>query len=82
MEVFESRTATGSRIFSSLRYYQHVVHSIKLEIYAKTRASQLIQGGENTSKTLKVAFRLPSVAQKRLCLRLTSNGLNVSIFRL
>ena len=58
-DVLEPRTPTGSRIFSSLG---------RQRTNAKTKAFQLIRVVENALKTITAAFRLPSVAQKRLCL--------------
>ena len=67
-DVFEPLTPTGSQIFFSLDCVIFTFCPSHQLTNVRTRAFHLIRVGKNALKTITVAFRLPSVAQKRLCL--------------
>ena len=68
MHVFETRTATGSELFSLLTCPYTTTFTL-LSIFSPLELSSIKNLGDNTVLAREnVLFRLPSASQKRACL--------------
>ena len=65
--VFETRTATGSELFSLLTC-PHTTTFTLLSIFSPLEISSIKPGRQYGPGTRNVLFRLPSASQKRACL--------------